>query len=121
MPSQLSKISPIIVVGAGVFGLSTALHLHQTGYSNVTIFDRQPYTYNAYSTSDGADAASADINKAMRISYGKELLNQKLAFEAIDIWNEWNETIAKSTAEDLPKGICPEDKVWNQLWVSEAE
>ncbi|KAF2471224.1 FAD dependent oxidoreductase [Lindgomyces ingoldianus] len=107
------KTSPILIVGAGVFGLSTALYLHRSGYSNVTIFDRQPYFRNAYSTLDGADAASADINKVMRLSYGKELLYQKLAFEAIDIWNEWNQSIAKSKQEDLPRGIEQGDKIWN--------
>ncbi|KAF2264305.1 FAD dependent oxidoreductase, partial [Lojkania enalia] len=104
--------SPIIIVGAGVFGLSTALHLSKAGYSNITIFDRQPYLDNEYSTSNGADAASADINKVIRLSYGKEILHQKLAFEAIDLWNEWNKQIANSNAEDLPKGLCPGDKVW---------
>ncbi|KAF2250533.1 FAD dependent oxidoreductase [Trematosphaeria pertusa] len=113
MTSRLSKTSPIIIVGAGVFGLSTALHLSKAGYSDIVVFDRQPYLDNAYSTKDGADAASADMNKVMRVSYGKEVLHQKLAFEAIDIWGEWNEQIGKAKPEDLPKSIRPSDKVWN--------
>lgn len=32
--------SSVIVVGAGVFGLSTALELTRKGYKNVTIVDR---------------------------------------------------------------------------------
>lgn len=39
----LQKTDAIIVVGAGIFGLSTALHLGLRGYENVTVFDRQPY------------------------------------------------------------------------------
>jgi sarcosine oxidase / L-pipecolate oxidase len=38
-----SKTDAIIIVGAGVFGLSAALNLGHRGYSNVTVFDRQPY------------------------------------------------------------------------------
>lgn len=32
--------SRVIVVGAGVFGLSTALELARKGYKNVTVVDR---------------------------------------------------------------------------------
>lgn len=85
----------------------------KAGYTAVTVFDKQPYNENGYSTSDGADAASADLNKVMRLSYGNELLYQRLAFDGIASWNDWNAAIATSAPEDLPNGLTPQDLVWN--------
>lgn len=62
--------SRVIIVGAGVFGLSTALWLARSGYMNVTIFDRQPYDRTFYNPADGCDSASSDINKIFRATYG---------------------------------------------------
>ncbi|KAI6081678.1 FAD dependent oxidoreductase [Hypoxylon rubiginosum] len=109
----LTKESPIIIVGAGVFGLSSAHHLSQAGYKNITVFDKQPYADNAYSTTDGADAASADFNKCMRMSYGEEIDYQRLAFDGIKTWNAWNDEIRSSKSEDLPRGLKPSDLIWN--------
>lgn len=55
----VTKHDPIIIVGAGIFGLSTAIHLSQRGYDNVTVFDKQPYHLSLYSYFNGCDAASA--------------------------------------------------------------
>jgi sarcosine oxidase/L-pipecolate oxidase len=60
MASKLSsKSAPIVIVGAGVFGLSTALHLAERGYTNVKVLDKQPYHESQYSYNKGCDAASA--------------------------------------------------------------
>jgi sarcosine oxidase/L-pipecolate oxidase len=60
MPHRIStKNEPIIIVGAGAFGLSTALHLARRGYTDVTVFDKQPYDKSLYSYFNGCDAASA--------------------------------------------------------------
>jgi sarcosine oxidase/L-pipecolate oxidase len=40
MEDQSLKTRKIVVIGAGVFGLTTALQLHQRGYTNVTVVDR---------------------------------------------------------------------------------
>ncbi|KAL7629521.1 hypothetical protein AAE478_001042 [Parahypoxylon ruwenzoriense] len=109
----LTKDSPIIIVGAGVFGLSSALHLSRAGYKNVTVLDKQPYADNAYSTADGADAASADFNKVMRMSYGEEIEYQRLAFDGLKTWNAWNEEIGSTKPEELPYGLKPSDLIWN--------
>jgi sarcosine oxidase/L-pipecolate oxidase len=58
IPAKEDKIN---VVGAGVFGLSTALHLASRGYKNVTVFDKQPYDRTLYSYFNGCDAASAGM------------------------------------------------------------
>lgn len=58
-PAVSSKAAPIVIVGAGVFGLSTAIHLARRGYTNVTILDKQAYDESQYSYAAGCDAASA--------------------------------------------------------------
>jgi sarcosine oxidase/L-pipecolate oxidase len=57
--TTLLKSAPILIIGAGVFGLSTALHLGQRGYTNVTVLDKQPYDKTLYAYDKGCDAASA--------------------------------------------------------------
>lgn len=107
------KDSEILIVGAGVFGLSTALHLSRRGYTSIHIFDRQPYQQNNYAFSDGADAASADENKILRASYGDHKLYQDLAFQAMLEWQNWNQQLASTAHSDLPKALSPEMRLWN--------
>lgn len=59
MSQPTTHSDSIVIVGAGVFGLSTAIHLAQRGYKNVKIIDKQPYHENQYSYDAGCDAASA--------------------------------------------------------------
>lgn len=59
------KDSPIVIVGAGVFGLSSAIHLAQRGFSNVNVFDKQPYHETLYDFENGCDAASAGKSHAL--------------------------------------------------------
>ena len=61
MVSMEDKSAPINIVGAGIFGLSTAIHLANRGYQNVTVFDKQPYDKTLYSYFKGCDAASAGM------------------------------------------------------------
>ncbi|KAB8293065.1 hypothetical protein EYC80_007425 [Monilinia laxa] len=109
---EFSHSSPIKIIGAGVFGLSTGLYLSKAGYTDITIFDYQPYHENEYSTTNGADAASADFNKVMRMSYGSDIMYQRLAMEGVKIWNEWNEQLSKTPNSELPKGLSSDDKLW---------
>ncbi|KAH8426803.1 FAD-dependent oxidoreductase [Aspergillus melleus] len=39
-PSNYRKNEPVVIVGAGIFGLSTALELPRRGFSNITVLDR---------------------------------------------------------------------------------
>lgn len=61
LQGPLFKDSSILIVGAGVFGLSTALHLAQDGYTNITVLDREnvPSPYSA----------GNDLNKIVRAEY----------------------------------------------------
>jgi sarcosine oxidase/L-pipecolate oxidase len=69
---MLSSDSKIIIVGAGAFGLSTALWLARSNYTDITIFDRCALDDAKYDPSNGCDGASADINKIFGTALGKE-------------------------------------------------
>ncbi|KAK2603423.1 hypothetical protein QQS21_004373 [Conoideocrella luteorostrata] len=112
MTSPISQHSaPIAIVGAGVFGLSTALHLARRGYTNVKVFDKQPYDETLYSYADGCDSASADINKLIRSAYGGQKEYQDLGTEAIALWDSWNEEL-KSSGASVPPGMALGDDIW---------
>ncbi|KAH7927462.1 FAD dependent oxidoreductase, partial [Leucogyrophana mollusca] len=77
----------ILILGAGTFGLSTALHLLQrhagTGKVRVTVLDRAAEL-------PARDAASVDLNKVVRSCYTDKFYT-RLAREAIAAWKapEW--------------------------------
>ena len=56
----LSKDSPVIVVGAGTWGASTALYLGRRGYTNVVVMD--PHSYPS------PISAGNDVNKIAETS-----------------------------------------------------
>ncbi|KAJ5380842.1 L-pipecolate oxidase [Penicillium cataractarum] len=72
-----SKTDSIIIVGAGVFGLSTALELKRRGYTDVTVLDR----YNP----PAVDGSSVDISRIIRIDYADPVYCQ-MAYEAYQGW-----------------------------------
>ncbi|KIX95314.1 uncharacterized protein Z520_08831 [Fonsecaea multimorphosa CBS 102226] len=110
MAQPLAKTDRTVIVGAGVFGLSTALHLAKRGYNNVTVFDAQPYEATKYDYMSGCDSASADLNKIIRSAYGEQTEYQDLSGEAIECWKAWNEEI--STGSCVPDGMTRADKVF---------
>ncbi|KAI9370013.1 FAD dependent oxidoreductase [Aspergillus egyptiacus] len=74
----MDKQARIIVVGAGVFGLSTALALTDAGFTSVTVLDRcMPPV---------PDGSSNDISRVIRFDYGDKVYAQ-LGKEAYDLWN----------------------------------
>ncbi|ODV85604.1 hypothetical protein CANARDRAFT_28367 [[Candida] arabinofermentans NRRL YB-2248] len=100
---SIKKDSKIIIVGAGVFGLSNALHLAQNGYTDITVFDRLDMNSNHYTLLEGADTASADLNKVFRAQYAEKKHYQDLAFKAFEIWQKWDRDI----------GLLPPDEAKN--------
>lgn len=72
-----SKTETILVVGAGVFGLSTALELKSRGYQNVTVLDRY--------LPPVPDGSSVDISRIIRTDYADPLYT-RMAQEALEGW-----------------------------------
>lgn len=70
----------ILIVGAGIFGVSTAYHLAQQAgdASRIILLDRAAPPSNSL-------GASADINKIIRADYSNPLY-MDLGFEAIEAW-----------------------------------
>lgn len=68
--STVKPASPIIIVGAGCFGLSTAYHLLKRGFTNVTVLDRAE-------TLPAKDAASTDLNKSKIKAPDPQLLTSR--------------------------------------------
>ncbi|KAJ4185839.1 hypothetical protein NW755_008291 [Fusarium falciforme] len=106
-----AKADPIIIVGAGIFGLSAAIHLAERGYTDVTVLDKQPYEKTLYSYFEGCDAASADINKIIRAAYGSQTIYQDLSLEAIKGWNSWTEELRRGGSA-VPPGMSSTDDLW---------
>ncbi|KAJ3037001.1 hypothetical protein HDV00_002133 [Rhizophlyctis rosea] len=73
--------SPILIIGGGAFGLSSAISLKKRGHP-VTIFDRLPIP--------AQDSSSNDINRIVRTDYGGKAIEQELALKAIDKWRHWD-------------------------------
>ncbi|KAL0783453.1 hypothetical protein CaCOL14_001359 [Colletotrichum acutatum] len=110
MARSPNKDDAVIIVGAGIFGLSTALHLSRRGYQNVTVYDKQPYHESLYSYFEGADGASADMNKIIRSAYGAQTEYQGLTIEALEGWTAWNEELV--TGKTVPPGLTTNDRVF---------
>jgi sarcosine oxidase/L-pipecolate oxidase len=77
MATELSHDDPIVIVGAGVFGLSTALELCQRGYKNITVLDRM--------LPPVPDGSSVDISRIIRYDYSDPFY-MKLGREAVAAW-----------------------------------
>ncbi|KAI6111974.1 FAD dependent oxidoreductase [Pisolithus croceorrhizus] len=72
--------SKILIIGAGTFGLSTAYHLQDDGFQDITILDKAAEL-------PALDAASTDINKVVRSTYANSFYTQ-LARDAIARWKD---------------------------------
>lgn len=81
MAPNVPKDRSILIVGGGTFGTSTAYHLAQQGYTNVTVLDRW--------VPPSKEAAGNDINKIIRADYPKPLYAD-LATESIGQWRDPN-------------------------------
>jgi glycine/D-amino acid oxidase-like deaminating enzyme len=74
-------MAQIIVVGAGINGVTAAIELKHRGHK-VVLVDPGPLPHPL--------AASTDISKAVRAAYGPDEDYTALAERSIPIWREWN-------------------------------
>lgn len=72
----------VIVVGAGINGVTAAIELKKRGHE-VILVDPGPLPH--------ALAASTDISKAVRAAYGADGDYTELAERSIKLWRKWNE------------------------------
>src|SRR5205809_3814510 len=74
-------MSKVIVVGAGINGVTAAIELKKRGHK-VILADPGPLPHFL--------AASTDISKAVRAAYGADEGYVVLAERSIKLWREWN-------------------------------
>ncbi|KAL3457711.1 FAD dependent oxidoreductase [Aspergillus heterothallicus] len=74
----VSKSDAVIIVGGGAFGLSTALHLLQKGYTNISVFEKDDHIPPRFS-------AANDLNKIVRAEYD-DLFYTDLTIKSIAAW-----------------------------------
>jgi glycine/D-amino acid oxidase-like deaminating enzyme len=72
----------VIVVGAGINGVTAAIGLKKRGHA-VILIDPGPLPHSL--------AASTDISKAVRAAYGADEDYTELAERSINLWRKWNE------------------------------
>ncbi len=77
-----SKPLSVIIVGAGIFGVTAALELRRRGY-NVALFDSGPLPR--------PEASSTDISKIIRIDYGTDEFYTELMEVALPRWRICNQ------------------------------
>src|SRR5215813_7958108 len=75
-------MSRVIVVGAGINGVTAAIELKKRGHE-VVLVDPGPLPHPL--------AASTDISKAVRAAYGADEDYTALAECSIKLWRKWNE------------------------------
>ncbi|KAK9466823.1 FAD dependent oxidoreductase [Lipomyces arxii] len=77
MAPHPAKTARIAVVGAGEFGISTTYHLLESGYTDITLYDRvQPPV---------PDGSSVDISRIVRADYDDEVY-AKMVVESLELW-----------------------------------
>ena len=84
----MAKHCNVLIIGAGIFGTSTAYHLSKAKSADysVTVIDRTPFPPE--------HAASTDINKIIRQDYTSRFY-MDLATEAMQAWESWPELAGK--------------------------
>ncbi|KAG9853652.1 fructosyl amino acid oxidase, partial [Aureobasidium melanogenum] len=75
----MNKEKRILIIGAGVFGLSTALELTRRGYSNVIVLDRH--------VPPVPDGSSVDISRIVRPDYA-DAFYARMGMEALAGWKK---------------------------------
>ncbi|ETN36917.1 uncharacterized protein HMPREF1541_07904 [Cyphellophora europaea CBS 101466] len=103
-PNPYPPTTSIFILGASVFGLSSAHHLCLAGYTNITVLDRS-------ATLPSPHAASHDLNKIVRAEYGAghatDDFYTDLALQAIEAWESegWEGCFRKTGYVRLAKTV----------------
>jgi glycine/D-amino acid oxidase-like deaminating enzyme len=77
----------VLIVGAGIFGITAALELNERGYTTAVI-DPGPIPHPL--------AASTDISKVVRLEYGPDVDYTQMMEEALPGWEAWNQTLGET-------------------------
>lgn len=93
----------IAVVGGGIFGTAAAVALAERKHA-VTLLEA--------ATIGRPEAASTDINKLVRMDYGRDTFYRDLGREAIAGWKRWNDQSGRALYHN--DGICVLASRWEE-------
>ena len=96
----MSTSSDFLVVGSGIFGVTTALSLRRRGYS-VTLIDPGPIPCPL--------AGSTDVSKVVRMEYGNNRQYMRMAIGAIEGFHRLNEQFGETLYHET--GVLAASKV----------
>lgn len=82
----------LLVVGAGIFGITAALEMRARGY-RVAVLDPGPLPHPL--------AASTDISKVVRMEYGSDETYMAMGEQAYLGWLQWNEELGETLFHDV--------------------
>lgn len=86
------KKPDFLIVGAGIFGITTAIQLRKRKYAVAILNpDKIPHPL----------AASTDISKIVRMEYGSDAFYMKMAAKCIPIWREWNDLLGEKLYHEV--------------------
>ena len=80
------KTYDFLIIGAGTFGLTTAIELRKKSYT-VAILNPNSIPHPL--------AASTDISKIIRMEYGSDVEYMDMAIESMQHWRAWNEALGE--------------------------
>ena len=106
-PTAIAAQAPLerraLIVGAGVFGVSSALALRRRDLAHHLASPELPHLYSSITILDASPtlpsplSASSDLNRIVRADYASDLLYTRLALAAIAGWHDlnarWRETV----------------------------
>lgn len=81
-----------LVVGGGIFGVSTAVELVKRGYA-VGLINPDSIPHHL--------AASTDITKAVRMEYGSDVEYMRMVEICIERWRAWNELFGRELYHEV--------------------
>lgn len=67
--NSTNKAEAVAILGAGAWGLSTAVHLLESGYTDISVFDQASEIPSPYS-------GAYDLNKIVRAEYEDEFYTE---------------------------------------------
>ena len=85
-------MSRVIIVGAGINGVTAAIELRRRGHS-VILIDPGPLPHPL--------AASTDISKAVRAAYGADEEYAEMAERSVKGWRKWNEEFGQDLYHEV--------------------
>ena len=107
----MATSSDFLVVGAGIFGVTTALSLRSRGYG-VTLIDPGPLPY--------ALAASTDVSKVVRMEYGSNRQYMQMVIRAIEGFHGWNELFGETLYHETGVLAATKEHMDNSEFVNDS-